>query len=272
MGDIFGAIASRKIGAYSTTFWSFVIAVIFFGFYTPFAFKELHKISLEIILLNLFLGILFIIGNTVFNEALRISNASLVGTIAASFAALTFVLSMIFFKESVTIRQLIFILVIFTGVILSSLNFSDLKNKKLFSDKGILYALIAMVCWGVYFAFIKIPVKEIGWFWPNYFTFLLFPLIFLYMRFRKIKLEKPNYKKAMLPLIIGGILLRSGDLSFNYAINNGLTAIVAPIAGSYPTLFVFLAFLVFKDPIKKQQILGILTTLVGIVFLSFLSS
>ena len=38
------------------------------------------------------------------------------------------------------------------------------------------------------------------------------------------------------------------------------------------TLFIVLAFLFFKDPIKKQQILGIIVTLFGIVLLSLFSS
>ena len=91
------------------------------------------------------------------------------------------------------------------------------------------------------------------------------------MRVRKIELKKPTYEKALLPLILSVVILRCGDFSFNFAISKGLTAIVAPIAGSYPTLFVVLSFLIFKDPIKKQQIFGIILTVIGIVLLSFLS-
>ena len=74
-----------------------------------------------------------------------------------------------------------------------------------------------------------------------------------------------------MPLIINSAMVGSGSLSFNYAISKGLVAIVAPIAGSYPTLFALLAFLVFKDSITRQQIFGIGVTLMGIVLLSFFS-
>ena len=31
-----------------------------------------------------------------------------------------------------------------------------------------------MVAWGIYFTFVKIPIQQIGWFWPNYISFSLF--------------------------------------------------------------------------------------------------
>jgi len=91
------------------------------------------------------------------------------------------------------------------------------------------------------------------------------------MNTRKIPLIKPTGKGVIFPVIANSILLTVAEFSFNSAMGRGLTAIVAPIAGSYPTLFVVLAFLVFKDPIKKQQVVGIITTLVGIIFLSIFS-
>ena len=64
-----------------------------------------------------------------------------------------------------------------------------------------------------------------------------------------------------------------GTITFNYAISNGANiAIIAPIASAYPTLYVLLAFLIFKDKITKQQILGIIITLAGIVSLAALSA
>ena len=91
------------------------------------------------------------------------------------------------------------------------------------------------------------------------------------MKVKGIKLEKPTFKGALTTLILSTIFVRIAELSFNFAISKGLTTIVAPIAGANPTLFVILAFLFFKDPISRQQILGIITTLIGIVLLSVFS-
>lgn len=142
---------------------------------------------------------------------------------------------------------------------------------KLTGKRGIFLAIVAMIFWGIYFTFIKIPIKQIGWFWPGVFALSSLVIVPIFMKLRKIKLAKPNDRGAFLPLLANAILLGLGTLSFYYAIDIGLTTIVAPIAGSYPTLFVILAFLIFKDPITRQQIAGIITTLVGIVLLSVFS-
>lgn len=270
IGDIFGTITARKLGAYSNLFWLFILRSLIFALYIPFAINDLSHITPNLFLLNIFLGTLLVGGALAFYGGLRIGNASLVGTIVASFAAVTVVLSLIFLGEKINRDQLFAILVIFIGLILSTLNFKEISGSK-FIDRGIVLAFIAMLLWGIYFTFIKIPVREIGWFWPNYISVLLFPGIFLIMKLRSIKLYRPTFKNTLLALIAGAILTGFGDFSFNFAISTGLTVIVAPIAGSYPTLFVVLAFLIFKDPITKQQVLGIITTLVGIVLLSIFS-
>lgn len=132
-------------------------------------------------------------------------------------------------------------------------------------------AFVTMITWGIFFSFIRIPVSEIGWYWPAYFSIALFPLILLVMKVRKIKLQKVNKKNILLPLIISTVILSAGDFSYNFAISKGLTSIVVPIAGANPVLFILLAFIFFKDKVTKQQIAGIVTTLVGIVLLSVFS-
>src|SRR3990167_3279677 len=166
-GDVFGTIATRKIGPYSTTFWYLVLQLIIFGAFSFFFLDQLKNLTLQILILNIALGVIGTVGLITFYEALRIANASLVGTISSSFAALTVVLSIIFLNERLTSQQALSIIVIFSGIIIWSLDFKEIKNKKLLSNKGVLLALFTMVAWGIYWAFIKVPVREIGWFWPS---------------------------------------------------------------------------------------------------------
>jgi bacterial/archaeal transporter family protein len=270
-GDIFGAISTRKVGTFLTSFWNFLFGFIIFSLYAPFVLKDLNHLTLPILLLNIGLGVLSALTLLCFNQALRIGNASIVGTIAGSFSALVVILSLIFLNESLTIPQAVAIILILFGVVLTSLKLSDLKQKKLFNDKGLYFAVLTMIGWGVYHSFIKLPVREIGWFWPSYisaFTALIFFFtlgIFKRGSFKKIK------PKIYIYLILAGGLLTVGEFSYTFGINLGANSIVAPIATSYVTLFVLLSRFVFKDRLNKQQALGIVTTLCGIVILAILS-
>src|SRR3989344_3481838 len=152
IGDIFGTVATRRIGAYSTTFWYILLQVPIFGILIPFFTGHLQNLTLQILILNTTLG--------------------LIGTIGASFAALTVLLSIIFLGESVSLQQSLAIVIIFIGLGGSTLDIRNLINRKLIVDKGIWMGLIAMLSWGIYWAFIKIPIKELGWFWPGYISIL----------------------------------------------------------------------------------------------------
>lgn len=270
-GDIFGTIVTRKIGGFSISVWSMLLSLLIFSLLIPSSLNDLQNLTPNIFLVNVILGLLLMASLVSYNVALKISNASLVAAISASFPALVVVFSMIFLKEPVTSSQALAILVILLGLALSTFDFSQFKSKNLSFDKGILLALMTLLIWGIYFTFIKIPVREIGWFWPNYISIAMTPTIFIFMKIRNIKLNKPSSKQVLTALVLAVLLLRGAELSYNLAIQRGLVAIVAPIAGSYATLFVVLAFLVFKDPIKRQQIAGIITTLIGIVLLSVFS-
>lgn len=270
-GVFFEAIVARKLSSFSLVIWGYIITTFILSFYAPFAIRELGGMTLGLLVLVLFLSFVGIsFGTLLYYEALKITNRALVGAIASSFPAVTVILSVLFLNERISSQQEVAIVIIFLGLFLSLFDLTKIKNKS-FLNKGILFAFLTMFTWGLYFAFIKIPVKEIGWFWPNYITFLIFPLLYIYMRIRKIKLEIQVKNNVLIPLIIATVLVRIAELSYNLGISKGLVTVVAPIAGANPTLFVILAFLFFKDPITKQQVLGMITTLIGIVLLSIFS-
>jgi len=275
IGDIFGAIASRKTDGYTTTIYVFAIAFILASFYIPFEITNLYKYTLPIFLLNIFLGILLVIGNTAINEAMRRSNASLVGVISsAAYSGPSVLFAALLFNESLSFMQIIGLILVFIGVITCSINFKELQKNHfnhLVKDKGILLALLAMICWSIDAVFLKVVVNQVGWFWPIYIFFSLFPLILIYVYIKKIRLQSPIKNKAYVPIFLSAIFLHGAEFTFNMGIKQGAVSIVSSISGAYPVLFAVLAFFIFKDRITKQQLLGIILTLIGVLTLSLLS-
>ncbi|MDP1722818.1 MAG: DMT family transporter [Candidatus Gottesmanbacteria bacterium] len=269
-GDIFGAIAARKIGAYAATLWIFIFGIILFSFYIPFATKELLMLTGPLLLLNLGLGFFFVSGNIAINESLVRSNPSLALTIIGGFPALVVIFSLLFLGEHISSLQFLVILIIFLGVFLCTLDLRMFKKKQRV-DKGIIFALYAMVSLAIYFTFIKGIIREIGWFWPNFISFFWFPMIYFIMKWKQMKIENPIKTKSLIAIGASTFLLRMGDFAFNLGISSGFTTLVAPIAGAYPTLSVILGFKVFKEPISMQQRIGIIVSLTGIVLLGLIS-
>lgn len=271
VGDVLVAITARRIEPYSASFWSMFLTVILFSPHALYTTDDLVKLTPQLLLLIIFLAILLVGGILSYRKALRVGNPALVGTIGAAFTAVTTILAVIFFHEYLNILQFSIVSLIFLGLFLSTFDIKEIIKRKVKFDRGIILALISMLTWGVYFAFIKIPVREIGWFWPFYISFMLFPILYIFMRIRSIPLSKPTVNNVFIPLVVSTFIVRVAEFSFSLGISRGFTSIVAPIAGGAPALFVVLAFFIFKDPISRQQIAGIVTTLIGIVLLSVFS-
>ena len=274
-GDIFGAYASRKIGAYQTTVFVFIFGALIASLYIPFALEDFSKITPILLTINIVAGMAVLIGNFLLNEGFKRSNASLVGIIVQSFPAAVLLLSALIFKDKVTPKQILYTIIIFSGVIISSINFRDFKNSKIFTDIGIKLTLIGTFIFTFYFTFFRIFSDTYGWFWANYIGFLSFPLAILVVRklFKiKEKIGLPKQKKVLIATFFSALFLRGADIAFNYGLAEGYASTVSPIAGASPTLFILLSSFVFKDPITKQQKIGIGICLLGVILLSFFSN
>lgn len=267
-GDLFTIVASRKIGANLTTFWVFSFSVLLSLLVLPFVPHNFAAITLPLLVLNIFLGILYVSGNFLISQAFRISSAPLVGIIIQSFPAVVLILSAFIFKDRITLIQAIFIIIIFFGVVCCSVNFSELKQAKKLVDKGTALALIAMVCLAIFFTFSRILITSYGWFLPTFIANACFPIILLSLKHQKEKLEIPQLKILFATFMIG-FLIKAGDFALNYGLSlPNQSSIVAPIAGAAPILFVISSHFIYKDKLTKQQIVGIIITLFGIVLLT----
>jgi len=272
VGDVFITIASRKIGNGLTTFWWLTFNLILSLLYLPFAPPITNW---GMVALALVMGLVGVVSVLWYFRALEIGNASLVGTIAGSFAMITVPLSVILFGEQLVPQQIVGIILILFGLVMATLKkeaIKEIKTGKVFSDPGVGLALVVMLIWGVYWTLIRIPVETLGWYWagiPTYFYFMLLPIIGVV----KGNLLQPLRKKGALPtLIIATLLTLWGNYSFNIGITYGYSSLVAPVAGASPVLFVILSRFVFRDKLTTQQKVGIVATLSGIILIAFSSS
>lgn len=269
-GVLFEAIAAKKINSYLFTFWAAFISFIICTLIAPFFLKDLNGITLSLFMLNIVLAFFFHFGTIMYYEGIKAGAPALVGAVASSFSAVIVIIALLFLGDKINSLQIVAIILIIIGIILSSLDLNEIRKKKINLEKSALFALVAMISWGISLGFVKILVEKIGWFWPNYITFGMFPLLFLFIKSKKIKITNPIKSGVFIPFIISILFVRIAEFSYNFAIGKGSQSIVASISGANPILFVVLAFFVFKDKIKRQQIIGILSALAGIVLISII--
>ena len=266
--DIFGALSSRRIGSYKTTYWVTVLAAVFLTLLAPLYLGELKSAQWWTVALSAALGIVLTYTYLAFTEALKDGDPAVVGTIAGSFVGPVVILSIIFLHSSLAPTQIACILAIIFGLTLTSLKTDGKKTHRWRPDRSTLFAFLTLAGWTVYFTFIKIPVEHMGWFWPEYIAAMAGLVYVVLFWSRKAAVSHEHIAATLGPSALAGLLGAGGSLAYNIALVSGNTAIIAPIAGSYPILFVFLSYLLFKQSVKNGQKIGIAITLVGIVALA----
>lgn len=246
---------------------SFVIASL----YIPFAGSVSNW---QMFLAAAILNIALLYFDLKYFQGLEIGNASLVGAIAGSFGAVSALIAVIFFHETLSLWRLGGIFLATAGVVLSSVNLNDIKLsgiKKLVPDASIRYALMAMFGWGIYYAVVRIPVVSIGWFWTQYSWHFLFVLLLI---MGKVKLKSARIfkdKKQFAVVLLFALFMVIGVFSFNLGLTFGYTSVVAPIAATSTVLFVIFTRFVFKEKLTVQQKWGILSSLSGVLLISLSS-
>ncbi len=268
-GDLFTVVAARKIGATRTVFWVFFFSFVLSLLAFPFAPHNFQLITVPLLLFNLFLGVLFVSANVCVAEAFRLSSAPLVGIIIQGFPAVVMVLSALVYHDTITPLQWVLAGVIFVGVMLCSVDFQKLRTSEKIIDRGVVVALIAMVFLSVFFTFSRILINAYGWYLPTLIANACFPIIYLFMRIRKEKFIFPKEGVVIGSTFMVGLLIRAGDFALNYGLSiPNASSLVAPISSAAPILFAIISYVLFKDKLMKQQVIGIIVTIAGILLLT----
>ena len=272
IGDLFGVVSSRRIGAKATTFWVYFVLLMVFSFASFYFWDQVSLLTPEVVFLNIVLSAAVLFGYLAFVEALRIGNVPLVGAIAGAFPAIVVILSILFYKERLSLGQGLAITGVILGIILSSVDIKNTLKRALHFDRSIKLSLIAFLAWGIFFTFIRTPIETYGWFWANYISTIVGVALAAAIGYRAISLKEIKKPANYIPAVATGLLTGGGTVAFSVAIETGASSIVAPIAGSYPALFALLAYILFKERLTPQQLVGVVITLISIIVLAVLSA
>ena len=267
VADFFVAKAVRKSGVFKTFIWTQIIGLILFLviFSLFFKFPILSFKALILILIAVFVGFIPLLA---YYKGLQIGAVSIISPIAASYAAIAVILSLIFLNETLTVLQAIGVSLAILGAVLTSFKFHDLTKLRLKNfATAVKYAIIAMLGWGVLVVLIGILVSELGWFFPVFLVKMLIVLYALsYAGAAKKNISFP--KNAALFVILIGFLESIGFLAFGAGVSLEYTAIIAPVSSVYPAITIILAQIFLKEILDINQKIGIAFVLLGLVLLA----
>lgn len=272
VGDFLAILAVRRIGPLATSVWLAIVGIVIALPYAAANLELLQEYTAPVLALNILLGVIFVLSNLTYSYAVRSGNAAVVTSIGASFTAWTAILASWLFSEDLSSIQWLCVGVVTLGLVLSNLNFKELCLTRLRFEESAYQAALATVGWTFYFALIRIAIAQVGWFWPTFLSLLCFPSVLLveHLAGNNISLRFP--KQQVVLVLVCGVLIRAAEFLYNAALRHGFTALVVPVAGSYPLIIVLLSMVFLRERLSAIQFSGVALTLVAIVILGATAS
>lgn len=245
-----------------------VLALIIFFFY------QIPKIDKFFIFGTAVAALLNVLAGILSFRAIRIADISLIAPISAFNPVFTTIISLFTLREIPSLKGVIGILTIVLGAYL--LNLGSLKKgiltpfKKLFSNPGVLLALICMFIWAITPIFEKTAIIHTQPRVPPFASlvansFLILALLPIMLKKSKNPLGKIkiNIKGYLLTGVLGGIAAAAAFNAFNLSQLGSVTAIF-----KLSMLFnVFWGYLFLGEKEIKSRLLGSVVMFVGVLLL-----
>lgn len=272
VSDSIGVMLFRKNNPSLVIFYSGLFRAFIWLLFLPFFITSFGSITLIPLLINLIAGLSSGLGYYFYGRAARIINPALVAAITGGWGGTALIFSLLFLREKVSLSQWLSIGLIFVGLFLVTVKLSWFRKLNMKKEIGVLFAFLGLIFWGLCGALLKIPAVSYGWYWTS--LIMLFPYIFILLFEVKSIGKKINLKIIDVRIFLLVVFLSViADLGYNSSFQlGGNVAIVGTIAGSSATFATFLSYLIYKEPLTKKQIVGIIIALLGIVSTAYFSS
>lgn len=263
------SVPAKNIGILRTMFIRGIFSSLMLFLILLFFLSETN-FSFNYILIAVIIAIIGYVPLATFFKAIKLGKVGIVTPIANSSVIFTVLLSIIFLKESLLATQILAILLIVTGIILTSINFKDLRNSNLFNvSSGIPYALVSAILWGVVFFLLKIPVNVLGPFLTSFiieFGILIFSI--LHIKVANDSLIFPS-RKMLIHIFFIAFFAIIGSLFFNLGIKISSVSIIAALTFSSPLISTLYGKLVYKEKLNAVQYSALFLILLGIILVSY---
>lgn len=239
-----------------------LIATLTFVSYVPFTLLGgIHWGDFPGILL---FGFLDSLPNFTFPYIIQKANVSLAGTVFATYPIYTIILSVLFLHESLTFIQLGGILSVIIGMVV----LAKPEGERFKLSTWIIWALVGSIVVGLGDFIGKLALTKYD---LHSFLFSLalgaIPSLLLFRIFDRSVVSFPRKTKGLRASILGNLLMPLGLLLLYVAFSKGPASLASPVASTYPAITVLLAYLYLKERINRNQLIGILVVVLGVVSL-----
>lgn len=274
--DTLALFATRRIGSGTTTLLAqlsglFLVALVGLTFAGP---LHLLTISASSLMLSILVGI--VLGGVSAGAFLSLYKSlnhgplAVVSPVVSAQGGVTLLLAVVLLQEHLGGFQTLFLLLTFVGVLLASINVKEMvqmKPKSLLSP-GVLYALVAMLCFGLLAFGLGLTARSTNWlvsvFFIRCFSFLFIAVI---QRADSPRTARAGWVRVWGYLLAGvvGCADIGGQALLSVATASGSIGVAGMIASAYAVLPLAVGVFFLKERLTLSQLFGCVLLGTGLV-------
>lgn len=270
--DFFAKKTIDRIGDVVALFWMQLLGI--FPLFLVLIFKTgVGDITFESLYPVVFLALIDALGYIFFFKALKKGKVSIIGPIVSSYASFSVLVSAFVFGEKVSGETVLFLSLIFLGILLTSLDIKQLRSD--ISGRadllgGIPQALIAVALFAVWFPFWD-NLASISANWLTSLLILrifisLFVYLFATSKSISLKISEARWWRLL-------ILMALLDVGAYFALTWGYststrTSIVSVLSAAFSVPTLILARLFLKEKLKFTQGVGVIIIIGSLVLMA----
>lgn len=293
--------SSRTGGTFLTLFYVEIIATLgMLALNLPLGLISFAHATLGMVMLAIANNLAILGGAALLYRAFAIGTLSLVSPIAASFAAVTALLSLLSGEQANPLQLVGIVLTVVGVTVASTVPASSADNAETHEPKasgragrwqlapGLVEALGAMLIFGVCYWALRFPVAALGSTTTVFIAKLADTVVVVliaiggllvyrvrgHVQLNGSVVRAPWYvirrpARAFWPWVVGvAVLDTAANVAYNLGITVSLTAVVSVISSLFSAVTVMLAWVFLRERLARWQWAGVAAILVGIVLVS----
>ncbi len=244
-------------------------ACLFFILAVPFAlsnganFSEVPRIFLPTCVIAALL--------LVYYYVINLEKVSLSGTIQSSYPLFTIILSFIFLHENPSLLQKLAALIVLAGTVILAAGEDIVLSKRIRFGRWFWIALAGAVMAGTSDFFAKTILNHTN----TYSYILTYAIAYMCVAVLSALIDKngrklPKLNQKIIPTFLGVSMMELGTITFYLAISLGLVSVVSPASSFYVGITAVLAWIFLKEKVNKLQVLGVILSAIGVIFLGIM--
>jgi len=204
-------------------------------------------------------------------EGLTRGPIALVSPIAAGFAVVTILLSVVFLHESLTGLVLVGVATTIAGVLLASTDLRDVRTRGKTLQGGVPFAIGALVCFGFVTFLIGFAAREAGWLVTVFISRAVGTVVLVTVALVQGAPIRSVRQLTLIPAALVGVADSLGIASYSYGSSVGAVSVVVAVASTFSLIPVMGGVVLFHERPAPNQWLGVGMVMAGLVLLGIAS-